>query len=76
MKKHQTYLAVNLSDSHQNQNGETCTVAEIHFISAENTEAAKTLIGRIYPNEAWGVIPKRIMDKNIVTKTLELEKTT
>ena len=70
--KDQTYMAVNLSDFHQNQK-EARTVVEIHFIGAKNMDAAKALIHRLYPNEAWGVIPKRTMDKNIVTKNLEME---
>ena len=73
MSKGQSYLAINLSDFHQNQNGDALTLAEIRFISAKNIEAAKAFIHRLYPNEAWGVVPKNTMDKNIVYKNLEAE---
>jgi hypothetical protein len=73
MKKDQTYLAVNLSDFHHNQNGDARTFAEIRFIGAKNIEAAKALIHKLSPGEAWGVIPKRTMDQNIATKNSEME---
>jgi len=73
MSKDQTYLAINLSDFHQNQNGNALTVAEIRFINAKNVESAKAHLREFYPNEAWGVVPKRTMDQNIVTKNLETE---
>lgn len=38
------------------------TTAEIKIVAASNLEEAKKLIREMYPNIAWSVIPKTIMD--------------
>jgi len=60
-----TYLAINLSDFHTNQKSAS-THVEIMFISARNIEKAQTHLKRHYPRQAWGIVPKSTMDKNIV----------
>ena len=73
--KYQSYLAVNLADFHQNQKkGEPQTTAEILFIAAKNVEAAKKHVRQFYPDNAWGVIPKKTLDNNIVYYETERNK--
>jgi hypothetical protein len=66
MKKHKTYLAINLNDFHANQNGKPETHTQIKFISAESIQAAREHIHRSHPETAWFVIPKSYCDERIV----------
>jgi hypothetical protein len=72
--KSKTFLAINLNDFHNNQNGEARTNCEIVFISAKSIVEAKNFVSEFYPTIAWFVIPKKYCDQNIVcSKTIELK---
>ena len=68
--KDKQYLAINLNDFHANQNGNAETNTQIKLISAGSLDKANEHMRKLYPNQAWAVIPKNYFDEHIVYKTV------
>jgi hypothetical protein len=65
-----SFIAINLDQFHSNQQKDYAwTESQMRFISADNIEKAKEFVQTFYPTVAWSVIPKSIIDKNIVCKS-------
>lgn len=69
--KAKTFIAINLNQFHENQKGEAQTIAQMRFIKAESLEKAQEFVKEFYPDIAWSVMPKNIIDKNIVYRNAE-----
>lgn len=62
--KNKVYLAINLKDFHQNQEGAS-TTTQIIFIESNSLENAKRYILE-NAGHGWSVFPKSYLDKNII----------
>ena len=68
--KDKQYLAISLNDFHANQNGKAETNTQIKFILAKSLDKANEHMRKLYPSQAWVVIPKNYFDEHIVYKTV------
>ena len=64
--KDKAFVAINMNDFHQNQNGQPETNAQILFISAKNIKDAISYCKEYHKGIAWSVMPKSYIDKTII----------